>query len=424
MGMPSSLGAGGAAVPSAATRGSCMWKTRSRPRTRADGSARGRGRTVRCMSISSIAGGGPAALEGALAVQRLAGERVPITLLSDRDEFVYRPVAVAEPFGFAAAAALLARPARRRARLRAPARAPRGRRAGRHRVRARPDGRASPTTRCCSRSARAPRRRSPARSRSAGPRTARACAPRSSSLHAGEPLRVAFVAGAGDRVDAAALRARADDRALGGRARARARAVAGHLGAPAADDLRRAGRGRRRRAARRRRRAAVDRRVRRVRSRTAGCGSAWRAASRSTSRSRCRAWSARRSPACPPTRTASCPVDALRPRAGPAGRLRRRRHDHAPAQAGRPGHPAGRRRRRRDRRRRRRARRRRGLPPGAARDAADRRAPALPAPRPRGRARRRRRRGAVVAAAQDRRAASSRPTSPPTPNCWSNPLRS
>src|SRR3954470_1941891 len=46
-----------------------------------------------------IAGGGPAALEGALAVQRLAGERVQITLLSDCDEFVYRPVAVAEPFG-------------------------------------------------------------------------------------------------------------------------------------------------------------------------------------------------------------------------------------------------------------------------------------------------------------------------------------
>jgi len=49
-----------------------------------------------------IAGGGPAALEAALAVQRLAGELVPITLLADRDEFVYRPVAVAEPFGFAA----------------------------------------------------------------------------------------------------------------------------------------------------------------------------------------------------------------------------------------------------------------------------------------------------------------------------------
>jgi sulfide:quinone oxidoreductase len=48
-----------------------------------------------------IAGGGPAALEAVLAVQRLAGERFQITLLNDRDEFVYRPVAVAEPFGLA-----------------------------------------------------------------------------------------------------------------------------------------------------------------------------------------------------------------------------------------------------------------------------------------------------------------------------------
>jgi sulfide:quinone oxidoreductase len=48
-----------------------------------------------------IVGGGPAALEAALAVQHLAAERVRITLLCDRDEFVYRPVSVAEPFGFA-----------------------------------------------------------------------------------------------------------------------------------------------------------------------------------------------------------------------------------------------------------------------------------------------------------------------------------
>src|SRR3954447_17233587 len=48
-----------------------------------------------------IAGGGPAALEAVLAVQRLADDRVEITLLSDRDEFVYRPLAVTEPFGFA-----------------------------------------------------------------------------------------------------------------------------------------------------------------------------------------------------------------------------------------------------------------------------------------------------------------------------------
>jgi sulfide:quinone oxidoreductase len=48
-----------------------------------------------------IVGGGPAALEGALAVQRLAGDRIQITILSDRDEFVYRAVSVAEPFGLA-----------------------------------------------------------------------------------------------------------------------------------------------------------------------------------------------------------------------------------------------------------------------------------------------------------------------------------
>jgi sulfide:quinone oxidoreductase len=50
-----------------------------------------------------IAGGGPAALEGALAAQRLAGERLDITLLTESDELVYRPVAVAEPFGLAVA---------------------------------------------------------------------------------------------------------------------------------------------------------------------------------------------------------------------------------------------------------------------------------------------------------------------------------
>src|SRR4051794_34604953 len=50
-----------------------------------------------------IAGGGPAALEAALAVQRLAGERVRVTMLSDREELTYRPVAVAEPFGLAVA---------------------------------------------------------------------------------------------------------------------------------------------------------------------------------------------------------------------------------------------------------------------------------------------------------------------------------
>jgi sulfide:quinone oxidoreductase len=46
-----------------------------------------------------IAGGGVAGLEGLLAVRDLAGDRVELTLLSPQPEFVYRPMAVAEPFG-------------------------------------------------------------------------------------------------------------------------------------------------------------------------------------------------------------------------------------------------------------------------------------------------------------------------------------
>lgn len=46
-----------------------------------------------------IAGGGPAAIEAALAVRRLAEERLAITLLSASEEFVYRPMSVGAPFG-------------------------------------------------------------------------------------------------------------------------------------------------------------------------------------------------------------------------------------------------------------------------------------------------------------------------------------
>jgi sulfide:quinone oxidoreductase len=48
-----------------------------------------------------IAGGGPAALEGALKLQLLAGDCVRITLLSPDTSFRYRPLSVAEPFGLA-----------------------------------------------------------------------------------------------------------------------------------------------------------------------------------------------------------------------------------------------------------------------------------------------------------------------------------
>jgi sulfide:quinone oxidoreductase len=50
-----------------------------------------------------IAGGGVAALEAALALRELAGERVSTTLLAPEPEFVYRPMRVREPFAYRAA---------------------------------------------------------------------------------------------------------------------------------------------------------------------------------------------------------------------------------------------------------------------------------------------------------------------------------
>ncbi len=46
-----------------------------------------------------IAGGGVAGLEALLALHDLAGDRVELTLLCSQPEFVYRPLATAEPFG-------------------------------------------------------------------------------------------------------------------------------------------------------------------------------------------------------------------------------------------------------------------------------------------------------------------------------------
>jgi sulfide:quinone oxidoreductase len=50
-----------------------------------------------------IVGGGVAALEGALALRELCGAQLPITLLAPNGEFVYRPMAVREPFAYGAA---------------------------------------------------------------------------------------------------------------------------------------------------------------------------------------------------------------------------------------------------------------------------------------------------------------------------------
>jgi sulfide:quinone oxidoreductase len=45
-----------------------------------------------------VAGGGVAGLEALLALRDIAADRVDVTLLSPQDDFVYRPLAVAEPF--------------------------------------------------------------------------------------------------------------------------------------------------------------------------------------------------------------------------------------------------------------------------------------------------------------------------------------
>jgi sulfide:quinone oxidoreductase len=50
-----------------------------------------------------IAGGGVAGLEALLALHALAGDRVELTLVSPSPDFVYRPLAVAEPFALGAA---------------------------------------------------------------------------------------------------------------------------------------------------------------------------------------------------------------------------------------------------------------------------------------------------------------------------------
>ena len=50
-----------------------------------------------------IAGGGVAALEAMLALQALAGGRLDLELLAPERDFVYRPLAVAQPFGLGSA---------------------------------------------------------------------------------------------------------------------------------------------------------------------------------------------------------------------------------------------------------------------------------------------------------------------------------
>jgi sulfide:quinone oxidoreductase len=50
-----------------------------------------------------IAGGGVEALEAALCLRELAGDRIDLTMLCPRRDFVYRPMRVREPFAYAGA---------------------------------------------------------------------------------------------------------------------------------------------------------------------------------------------------------------------------------------------------------------------------------------------------------------------------------
>jgi sulfide:quinone oxidoreductase len=50
-----------------------------------------------------IAGGGVAALEGALALREVGGDRISTTLIAPNSDFIYRPMSVRAPFGFAGA---------------------------------------------------------------------------------------------------------------------------------------------------------------------------------------------------------------------------------------------------------------------------------------------------------------------------------
>ena len=257
-----------------------------------------------------IAGAGPAGLETALALRRLAGDRVAITLLDPAAELVYRPLSVAEPFGGA--------PARRFSVARLAddcgftlRRGTVGAVDTRHRSVLTGSGETSPTTRWCWRSAPATRRPSPARSPSAGRGTPPPCATALEAL-GGRP-RVAFVAGARQRLDAPALRARPAGRPLGARARHRDGAVADHARAAPAARLRRARELRGRRAARGRGHPPVDRRRRRARGvRPAGAGRRGPAARGACDR------------AAPRERAADRRHPARRPRLHPRRRVRAR----------------------------------------------------------------------------------------------------
>ena len=144
-----------------------------------------------------IAGGGFAALEALIALRRLAGHRIDLTLVSPEPQLSYRPLAVVEPFGLGEAPrfelAEIARDHDAELYVDAATSVDSDAPCARHAVRPR----AVPTTGCSSPPARSRSRRSRARSPTAALRTAppsRSCSPTSSPAPCGS---VAFAVPAG-----------------------------------------------------------------------------------------------------------------------------------------------------------------------------------------------------------------------------------
>ena len=299
-----------------------------------------------------IAGGGVAAIEALLALRHLVGEQVAITLLAPEPRFVHRPSSVAEPFGLGGPASLD---------LEALAR-DQGAELARGTLQSvDPDA----TRPSCSAAAgelsydvlvvavgAVPSPAVPGAITFAGP--GQACRGRSDP----RPRRARRAAAARlrrpgrDDVVAAGLRARHDGRRRPARPRRRrtprwasSRRSPSRSGCSAPPPAPRCGRCSTPAASALWTRSRPIAAARRPARRRAGP-----AAARRRGHQRARARAAPRSPGCPRTRAAS---SRSTPTAGsPAPRrLRRRRRDDVPGQAGRARHPAGRRRRRGDRRR-------------------------------------------------------------------------
>src|SRR4051794_31556907 len=84
--------------PSGRSSGSAAGFPQSGPGVAADAGTPPAIETARMTTNVLIVGGGPAALEAALALHRLAAERTTVTLLAPEANLTYRPLSVLAPF--------------------------------------------------------------------------------------------------------------------------------------------------------------------------------------------------------------------------------------------------------------------------------------------------------------------------------------